>query len=129
MYIGRKLLKVAATVTSLTLFGGKNAYGELLNFDYNGIRETAHQSSWLELYRLYEIARADGFYTQSKYRVTLNREYPSVEAYTKDLRSILFGDIKPKMSIKEFKFNSGKNKKDNGYKAIIRWEKKRLHLV
>jgi hypothetical protein len=95
MYRGHKLLEVARHVT---------CYGESSSSNQS-IQIKFDRPSWRKLHFLNERFREADLYTQSRYHDTLNHKYPSVEAYTKVLEVVLIGDIKPKMKMKEFKFD------------------------
>ena len=95
MYRGHKLLEVARHIT---------LYGET-SLSNISTQTKFDKPSWRKLHFLNERFREADLYTQSRYHDTLNHKYPSVEAYTKVLGKILVGDIKPKMKMREFKFD------------------------
>jgi hypothetical protein len=95
MYRGHKLLEVARHVT---------CYGESSSSNQS-IQIKFDRPSWRKLHFLNERFRETDLYTQSRYHDTLNYKYPSVEAYTKVLEVVLIGDIKPKYTMKTFKFD------------------------
>ena len=95
MYRGHTFLEVARQIT---------LYGDT-SMDNKSIQIKFDRPSWRNLHFLNERFREADLYTQSRYHDTLNYKYPSVEAYTKVLEVVLIGDIKPKMSMREFKFD------------------------
>ena len=95
MYRGHKLLEVARHIT---------LYGDT-SMDNKSIQIKFDKPSWRKLHFLNERFREADLYTQSRYHDTLNHKYPSVEAYTKVLGVVLVGDIKPKYTMKTFKFD------------------------
>lgn len=105
MYRGHKLLEVARHIT---LYGETSTDNKFIQIKFD-------RPSWRKLHSLNERFiqkkstltfdnRAD-LYTISRYHDTLNHKYPSVEAFTKVLGVVLIGDIKPKMNMREFKFD------------------------
>ena len=113
MYRGHKLLEVARHVTC---YGESSSSNELIESSFD-------RPSWRKLHFLNERFREADLYTQSRYHDTLNHKYPSVEAYTKVLEVVLIGDIKPKMKMREFKFDEVRPKmrafKFDNFKHII----------
>ena len=95
MYRGHKLLEIARHVTC---YGESSSSNQSLQIKFD-------RPSWRKLHFLNEKFREADLYTQSRYHDTLNHKYPSVEVFTKVLEIVLVGDIKPKMKIKEFKFD------------------------
>ena len=95
MYRGHKLLEVARHITLC----GRTS------IDNKSIQIKFDRPSWRKLHFLNERFREADLYTQSRYHDTLNHKYPSVEAFTKVLNVVLIGDIKPKMKMREFKFD------------------------
>jgi len=95
MYRGHKLLEVARHIT---------LYGDT-SMDNKSIQIKFSRPSWRKLHILNERFREADLYTQSRYHDTLNYKYPSIEAYTKVLEVVLIGDIKPKYTMKAFKFD------------------------
>jgi len=95
MHRGHKLLAIARHIT---------LYGYTTN-DNKSIQIKFDKPSWRKLYFTGERFREMDLYTQSRGRDTLNHKYPSVEAYTKVLEVVLVGDFKPKMKVREFKFD------------------------
>jgi len=95
MYRGHKLLEVARHITC---YGESSSSNEHIVFSFD-------RPSWRKLHFLNEKFREADLYTQSRYHDTLNHKYPSVEAYTKVLEIVLVGDIKPKYTMKTFKFD------------------------
>ena len=101
MYRGHKLLEVARHVTC---YGESSSSNQSLQIKFD-------KPSWRKLHFLNERFRETDLYTQSRYHDTLNYKYPSVEAYTKVLEVVLIGDIKPKMKMREFKFDEVRPKR------------------
>lgn len=95
MYRGHKLLEVARHMTT---YGESSSSNKSLQIKFD-------KPSWRKLHLLNERFREADLYTQSRYHDTLNHKYPSVEAFTKVLNVVLIGDIKPKMKMREFKFD------------------------
>lgn len=95
MYRGHKLLEIARHIT---LYGSTS-------MDNKSLVKSFDKPSWRKLHFLNEKFREADLYTQSRYHDTLNHKYPSVEAFTKVLEVVLIGDIKPKMKMREFKFD------------------------
>ena len=95
MYRGHKLLEIARHIT---LYGSTS-------MDNKSLVKSFDKPSWRKLHFLNEKFREADLYTQSRYHDTLNHKYPSVEAFTKVLEVVLVGDIKPKMKMREFKFD------------------------
>jgi len=95
MYRGHKLLEVARHIT---LYGGTSMGNKSIQIKFD-------RPSWRKLHILSERFRERDLYTISRFHDTLNHKYPSVEAFTKVLEIVLVGDIKPKMKMKEFKFD------------------------
>ena len=95
MYRGGKLIEVARHVT---LYGNSSASNKFVEARFD-------RPSWRKLHILSQRFKERDLYTQSRFHDTLNRKYPSVEAYTKVLEVVLIGDIKPKMKMKAFKFD------------------------
>ena len=95
MYRGHKLLQVARHVT---------CYGES-SYSNQSIQIKFDIPSWRKLYKMGQKFQDEDLYTISRFHVTLNHKYPSVEAFTKVLEVVLIGDIKPKMKMREFKFD------------------------
>jgi hypothetical protein len=95
MYRGHKLLEVARHMTT---YGESSSSNKSLQIKFD-------KPSWRKLHLLNERFRESDLYTQSRYHDTLNHKYPSVEAFTKVLNVVLIGDIKPKMNLREFKFD------------------------
>lgn len=95
MYRGHKLLEVARHIT---------LYGDT-SMDNKSIQIKFDRPSWRKLHILNERFREVDLYTISRYHDTLNYKYPSIEAYTKVLKVVLIGDIKPKYTMKAFKFD------------------------
>lgn len=95
MYRGHKLLEVARHMTT---YGESSSSNKSLQIKFD-------KPSWRKLHFLNERFREADLYTQSRYHDTLNHKYPSVEAFTKVLEVVLIGDIKPKMKMREFKFD------------------------
>ena len=95
MYRGHKLLEIARHIT---LYGSTS-------MDNKSLVKSFDKPSWRKLHFLNEKFREADLYTQSRYHDTLNYKYPSVEAFTKVLEVVLVGDIKPKMKMREFKFD------------------------
>lgn len=95
MYRGHKLLEVARHMTT---YGESSSSNRPLQIKFD-------KPSWRKLHLLNERFREADLYTQSRYHDTLNHKYPSVEAFTKVLNVVLIGDIKPKMKMREFKFD------------------------
>ena len=101
MYRGGKLIEVARHVT---LYGNSSASNKFVEARFD-------RPSWRKLHFLNERFREADLYTQSRFHDTLNRKYPSVEAFTKVLEVVLIGDIKPKMKMKAFKFDEVRPKR------------------
>jgi len=97
MYRGHKLLEVARHVTC---YGESSSSNELIESSFG-------RPSWRKLYKVGQKFQEEDLYTISRFHDTLNHKYPSVEAFTKVLEVVLIGDIKPKMKMREFKFESG----------------------
>ena len=95
MYRGHKLLEVARHIT---------LYGDT-SMDNKSIQIKFSRPSWRKLHILNERFREADLYTQSRYHDTLNYKYPSIEAFAKVLEVVLIGDIKPKYTMKTFKFD------------------------
>ena len=95
MYRGHKLLEVARHMTT---YGESSSSNRPLQIKFD-------KPSWRKLHFLNERFREADLYTQSRYHDTLNHKYPSVEAFTKVLNVVLIGDIKPKYTMKTFKFD------------------------
>ena len=95
MFRGHKLLEIARHIT-LYLETSTDNVPIMINFS---------RPSWLKLHKVNEKFREADLYTISRYHDTLNYKYPSVEAFTKVLEVVLIGDIKPKMKMREFKFD------------------------
>jgi len=95
MYRGHKLLEISRHVT---LYGSTS-------MDNKSLVKSFDRPSWRKLHFLNEKFREADLYTISRYHDTLNHKYPSVEAFTKVLEVVLIGDIKPKMNMREFKFD------------------------
>lgn len=95
MYRGHKLLEIARHIT---LYRGTTT-------DNRPIQIKFDKPSWRKLHQVAERFREEDLYTQSRFHDTLNYKYPSVEAYTKVLEVVLIGDIKPKYTMKSFKFD------------------------
>ena len=95
MYRGHKLLEVARHIT---------LYGET-SLSNISTQTKFDKPSWRKLHFLNERFREADLYTISRYHDTLNHKYPSVVAFTKVLEVVLIGDIKPKMKMREFKFD------------------------
>ncbi len=95
MYRGRELLEIARHIT---LYGGTSSDNKFLMIRFD-------KPAWRKLHRTsVEFIDVDPW-TISRFHDTLNRKYPSVEAYTRALEIILLGDIKPKMRLRKFTFN------------------------
>lgn len=101
MYRGHKLLEVARHITLY----GETSLSNISTLSNMSIQIKFDKPSWRKLHFLNERFREADLYTQSRYHDTLNHKYPSVEAYTKVLEVVLIGDIKPKMKMREFKFD------------------------
>jgi len=95
MHRGHTFLEVARQIT---------LYGDT-SMDNKSIQNKWDRPSWRKLYFTGERFREADLYTQSRFHDTLNRKYPSVEAYTKVLEVVLVGDFKPRMKVGEFKFD------------------------
>jgi hypothetical protein len=95
MHRGHTFLEVAR---HMTLYGDTS-------MDNKSIQNKWGRPSWRKLYFTGERFREADLYTQSRFHDTLNRKYPSVEAYTKVLEVVLVGDFKPRMKVGEFKFD------------------------
>ena len=95
MYRGHKLLEVARHVTC---YGRSSLSNKLIESSFD-------RPSWCKLFKVGQKFPETDLYTISRFHDTLNHKYPSVEAYTKVLETVLVGDIKPKMKMKEFKFD------------------------
>ena len=95
MYRGHKLLEVARHVT---------CYGST-SMDNKSLVKSFDRPSWRKLYKMGQKFQEEDLYTISRFHDTLNHKYPSVEAYTKVLEVVLIGDIKPKYTMKTFKFD------------------------
>ena len=102
MYRGHTFLEVARHIT---------LYGDT-SMDNKSIQIKFDRPSWRKLYKVgQKFNEEEDLYTISRFRDTLNYKYPSVEAYTKVLEVVLIGDIKPKMRLKEFKFDEVRPKR------------------
>ena len=101
MYRGGKLIEVARHVT---LYGNSSASNKFVEARFD-------RPSWRKLYFVSQRFKDRDLYTQSRFHDTLNRKYPSVEAFTKVLEVVLIGDIKPKMKMKAFKFDEVRPKR------------------
>ena len=101
MYRGHKLLEVARHITLY----GETSLSNISTLSNMSIQIKFDKPSWRKLHFLNERFREADLYTQSRYHDTLNHKYPSVEAFTKVLEVVLIGDIKPKMKMREFKFD------------------------
>ena len=101
MYRGHKLLEVARHVTT---YGESSSSNQSLQIKFD-------KPSWRKLHFLNEKFREADLYTQSRYHDTLNHKYPSVKVFTKVLEVVLIGDIKPKMKMREFKFDEVRPKR------------------
>ena len=116
MYRGGKLIEVARHVT---LYGNSSASNKFVEARFD-------RPSWRKLHILSQRFKERDLYTQSRFHDTLNRKYPSVEAFTKVLEVVLIGDIKPKMKMKAFKFDEvGPSKrfdwgKDNNFEEPMK---------
>ena len=95
MYRGGKLIEVARHVT---LYGNSSASNKFVEARFD-------RPSWRKLYFVSQRFKEEDLYIISRFHDTLNYKYPSVEAYTKVLEVVLIGDIKPKMKMREFKFD------------------------
>jgi hypothetical protein len=118
MYRGHKLLEVARHVTT---YGESSSSNQSLQIKFD-------KPSWRKLHFLNERFRETDLYTQSRYHDTLNYKYPSVEAYTKVLEVVLIGDIKPKMKMREFKFDEVRPKRFDWGEHDIWGGEKRIML-
>jgi hypothetical protein len=118
MYRGHKLLEVARHVTT---YGESSSSNQSLQIKFD-------KPSWRKLHFLNEKFRETDLYTQSRYHDTLNYKYPSVEAYTKVLEVVLIGDIKPKMKMREFKFDEVRPKRFDWGEHDIWGGEKRIML-
>ena len=101
MYRGHKLLEVARHITLY----GETSLSNISTLSNMSIQIKFDKPSWRKLHFLNERFREADLYTQSRYHDTLNHKYPSVEAFTKVLEVVLVGDIKPRMKMREFKFD------------------------
>ena len=101
MYRGHKLLEVARHITVY----GETSLRNVTTLSNKSIQIKFDKPSWRKLHFLNERFREADLYTQSRYHDTLNHKYPSVEAFTKVLEVVLVGDIKPRMKMREFKFD------------------------
>jgi len=95
MYRGHKLLEVARHVTC---YGQSSLSNKLIESSFD-------RPSWRKLYKVGQKFPETDLYTISRFHDTLNHKYPSVEAFTRVLEIVLVGDIKPKMKMREFKFD------------------------
>lgn len=101
MYRGHKLLEIARHITVY----GETSLRNVTTLSNKSIQIKFDKPSWRKLHFLNERFREADLYTKSRYHDTLNHKYPSVEAFTKVLEVVLVGDIKPRMKMREFKFD------------------------
>ena len=95
MYRGHELLQVARHIT---MYGGTSSDDKFLMIRFD-------KPAWRKLHRTSVKFIDVDPWTISRFHDTLNRKYPSVEAYTRVLEKILLGDIEPKMRLRKFTFS------------------------
>ena len=98
MYRGHTFLEVARHVA---IYGATSPDTYYIQINKH-LQFISDKPSWCKLH-LNRI-KFDGLdlYTQSRFHDTLNKKYPSVEAYTRVLEKILLGDIEPKKAMPTF---------------------------
>ena len=80
------------------MYGGTSSDNKFLMIRFD-------KPAWRKLYRTSVKFIDVEPWTISRFHDTLNRKYPSVEAYTRVLEKILLGDIEPKMRLRKFTFS------------------------